>query len=61
MSAETVTGTIQLILAPVVMVSACAIFVSGLLTHYEAINGRMRRMVSERREILHRGVDGDRL
>jgi hypothetical protein len=59
-SAETVTRTIQLILAPVVMVSACAIFVSGLLSHYEAINGRMRTMARERLEILRGRADGDR-
>jgi hypothetical protein len=59
-SAETVTRTIQLILAPVVLVSACAIFVSGLLSHYEAINGRMRTMARERLEIVRGRVDGDR-
>ena len=52
MSAETVTRTIQLILAPVVMVSACAIFVGGLLAHYEAINLRMRTMTRERLDLL---------
>jgi hypothetical protein len=57
MSVETITRTIQLILAPVVMVSACAIFVSGLLSHYEAINGRMRTMARERLELL-RGSAG---
>ena len=60
MSAETVTRTIQLILAPVVMVSACAIFVGGLLSHYESINGRMRTMARERLELLRNPVDGDR-
>jgi Protein of unknown function (DUF2721) len=59
MSAETITRTIQLILAPVVMVSACAIFVGGLLSHYEAINGRMRSMVRERLEILRTMAAGD--
>jgi hypothetical protein len=58
-NAETVSRTIQLILAPVVMVSACAIFVSGLLSHYEAINGRMRAMARERLEILRGHLDGD--
>ena len=60
MSAETITRTIQLILAPVVMVSACAIFVGGLLSHYEAINARMRNMVRERLEILRTSLDADR-
>jgi hypothetical protein len=59
-SAETVTRTIQLILAPVVMISACAIFVSGLLSHYEAINARMRTMARERLDILRGHADGGR-
>jgi hypothetical protein len=57
MSVETISRTIQLILAPVVMVSACAIVVSGLLSHYETINGRMRTMARERLELL-RGAGG---
>jgi hypothetical protein len=60
MTAETITRTIQLILAPVVMVSACAIFVGGLLSHYEAINARMRTMARELLEILRGGGDVDR-
>jgi hypothetical protein len=56
-SAETVTRTIQLILAPVVLLSACSIFVGGLLSHYEALNARMRTMVRERLDIL-RGPNG---
>ena len=61
MSAETITRTIQLILAPVVLVSACSIFVGGLLSHYDAINGRMRTMARERLEILRgSGADTDR-
>jgi hypothetical protein len=61
MSAETITRTIQLILAPVVMVSACAVFVGGLLSHYEAINLRMRTMARERLELLRSSTVGDRL
>jgi Protein of unknown function (DUF2721) len=60
MSAETVTRTIQLILAPVVMVSACAIFVGGLLSHYEAINARMRTMTRERLDALRSSATADR-
>src|ERR1051326_5370063 len=59
MSAETITRTIQLILAPVVMLSACAIFVGGLLSHYEAINARMRSMARERLELLRSSTYGD--
>ena len=60
MSVETITRTIQLILAPVVMVSACAVFVGGLLSHYEAINGRMRSMARERLELLRGTGEVDR-
>jgi hypothetical protein len=57
MSAETVTRTIQLILAPVVMVSACSIFIGGLLTHYAAINSRIRMMARERFDLLRSASD----
>ena len=60
MSAEAIMRTIQLILAPVVMVSAWAIFVGGLLSHYEAINGRMRSMARERLELLRTSAEADR-
>jgi hypothetical protein len=58
-SAETVTRTIQLILAPVVMLSACAVFVGRLLSHYEAINARMRSMARERLDIVKTSVEED--
>jgi hypothetical protein len=49
---EDLGRTIQLILAPVVMLSAASIFVSGLLGRYAAINDRVRALVSERFELL---------
>jgi len=52
MSAELVTRTIQFIIAPVVMVSACAILLGGLLGHYAAINDRLRALVRERLDLL---------
>jgi hypothetical protein len=52
MSAETVSRTIQLILAPVVMVSACSILVGGLQAHYASINDRLRAMARERLDLL---------
>jgi hypothetical protein len=52
MTAETVSRTIQLILAPVVMVSACSILVGGLQAHYAAINDRLRAMARERFDLL---------
>jgi hypothetical protein len=51
-NAETVSRTIQLILAPVVMVSACSILVGGLQAHYMAINDRLRAMARERLDLL---------
>ncbi|MEZ4866288.1 MAG: DUF2721 domain-containing protein [Caldilineaceae bacterium] len=55
MEITTLAGVIQTILAPAVLVSACAILQIGLLTHYTAINERMRHMVHERFE-LKRGA-----
>jgi hypothetical protein len=52
-----VTRAIQAILAPVVMVSACAILLSGLLNHYDAINTRLCALAGERRGLL-RAPDG---
>jgi hypothetical protein len=63
MDIETVTRTIQLILAPVVMVTACAILLTGMLSRYAAINDRLRAMARERLELLATadGLAGERL
>ena len=52
MNAEMVARTIQMILAPVVMVTACAITLGGLQGHYAAINDRLRAMARERLDLL---------
>src|SRR5512142_2049855 len=52
MTAEMVTRIIQTIIAPVVMVNACAILLGGLLNHSAAINDRLRGMARERIEML---------
>jgi len=52
MSVETVAKAIQLILAPVVMVSACAILLGSLQARYGAINDRLRSLVRERLDLL---------
>jgi hypothetical protein len=57
MSAATIAQTIQLILAPVVMVTACAILVGGIVSHYAAINDRLRTLTRERLDLL-RGPNG---
>ena len=52
MSAETISRTIMLILAPVVMFSACSIFVGGVLSHYTSISDRIRALSRERLELV---------
>ncbi len=52
MQLSTIASTIQLIIAPVVMVSACAILLTGLLSRYAVINDRMRLMARERLDLL---------
>jgi hypothetical protein len=53
MNVEMVARNIQIILAPVVMVTACAILVQGLLGRYAAITDRLRALVSERLALLY--------
>lgn len=52
MNAATVAQIIQLILAPVVMVTSCGLIINGLLQRYAAINDRMRGMAHERLDLL---------
>jgi hypothetical protein len=59
MTVETAAKTIQLILAPVVMVSACGILLTGMLGHYGSINDRIRRLTAERLQLSQlRPVEG---
>jgi hypothetical protein len=57
MSVEAITRAIQFILAPVVMVSSCAILLTGILTVYNSLSERLRNFTHERLELL-RGKDG---
>jgi hypothetical protein len=57
LSVEAIAQTIQFILAPVVMITSCAILVSGFLTRYAELNDRMRALAKERLELL-REPDG---
>ncbi len=59
MDIQTVTRTIQLILAPVVMVSACALILVGLLNRYSAIANRLRAITRERLELLAMQSDSE--
>ncbi len=52
MNIDTVTRTISFVLAPVVMISSCAILLGGLLSRYESISARMRAMNKERFDLL---------
>ena len=54
MQLETIARTIQLILAPVVMVSACALLLNGLLARYGSINDHLRNLARERLDLLRR-------
>jgi hypothetical protein len=55
MNAEMVAGTIQLILAPVVMVTACALILNGVLARYAAVNDRLRALNRERLDLFRAG------
>ncbi|HOG45427.1 MAG TPA: DUF2721 domain-containing protein [Anaerolineae bacterium] len=55
MPIEEASRILQLILAPVVMVTASAIIGTALLTHYSGIGDRMRALARERLELLDTG------
>jgi hypothetical protein len=57
MTVATIIQTIQLIIAPVVMVTACALLINGTLGRYAAVNDRLRLLARERLDLLRR--DGD--
>lgn len=52
MDLEMVARTIQLIIAPAVMITSCCIFTNGLLAHYASIGERLRVTVRERVDLL---------
>ena len=58
MDPEMVTRTIQLIIAPVVMITSCCILGSGLLAHYSPLGERLRLTVRERVELVHETTSG---
>ncbi|MCW5849365.1 MAG: DUF2721 domain-containing protein [Anaerolineae bacterium] len=57
MDVENLARTIQIVLAPVVMISACAITVGGLWGHASSINDRLRAMNRERLELWRSASD----
>jgi Protein of unknown function (DUF2721) len=52
MNAEMAAHIIQSILAPALMINACAILVGALFTRYVGINDRLRNMAGERLSLL---------
>ncbi|HEX5416113.1 MAG TPA: DUF2721 domain-containing protein [Chloroflexota bacterium] len=52
MTPQAVAQAIQFILAPVVMVTTCALLLNGVLSRYAAINDRLRLMAQERLNLL---------
>jgi len=57
MSAEMIARIIQVIIAPVVMITSCSVMLNGLLGHYAAINVGIRAMVRERLDLLRAKMD----
>jgi hypothetical protein len=57
MNADMVAHIIQSILAPVLMINACAISVGALFTRYVGINDRLRMMAHERLGLLREQRD----
>src|SRR5437763_6757526 len=60
MNVEMVARNIQIILAPVVLVTACGILAQGLLGRYAAITERLRSLAAERLALLYTGTTGDK-
>lgn len=56
MGAQTVSQTIQFILAPAVMITACAIILGGLSGRLASINDRLRAFSRERFELIRSGA-----
>jgi hypothetical protein len=52
MNAAAVFRTIQLVLAPVVMITSCGIIINGILTRYGAVSDRMRSLAHERLQLV---------
>jgi Flp pilus assembly protein TadB len=48
---QTAGKTIEVIVAPAVMVTACGILLTGMLAHYSAINERLRALTTERLDL----------
>jgi Protein of unknown function (DUF2721) len=52
MSAANIAQTIQLIIAPVVLITACMLFQNGILLRYASVGQRIRSLSHERFELI---------
>jgi hypothetical protein len=59
MNAADVAKTIQLIIAPVVLITACAIIQGGILGRFIYVGQRVRGLAHERLDLLHSGKIND--
>ena len=59
MSISDVIQTIQFIIAPVVLVTACAIIQGGVLERFMHVGQRIRSLANERLKLLRRGKIDD--
>jgi hypothetical protein len=55
MDVEMVVRNVQIILAPVVLMTVCAILVQAILGRYSAINDRLRALMREKLELVAGG------
>lgn len=53
MSAQAVAETIQLIIAPTVLLTVCALIQNGVLGRFMALGSRIRSLDQERLKVLH--------
>lgn len=54
MSAETTARIIQTIIAPTVLITACAIILNGIIGQYNTIGSRLSSLAHERLELLQK-------
>lgn len=61
MNAAAVAEIIQLIIAPTVLLSVCALIQSGVLARYIALGSRIRSLNQERFKLLHTSDPSDKV
>ncbi len=57
MDIETVARTIQLIIAPTVLLSVCTLVQNGILGRYSSVGDRMRKIDQDRLQLLQGSLD----